>query len=189
MSDRTPASGLGAVRDAKKELLARLLAEAGLAVPGAAIPRRAPGSVTPLSHAQEVIWLLDRATPGLTAYNSVLAYRLHGAVDVVALERALDQLVTRHEALRTRFVSNGDHAVQVVDPAGVQDCVWPTCGVVQRVSGPPLRRVISRRLRVSASISSATTCSGRFWFGFRTRNHSSCCWLTISFVMRGRTAS
>ncbi len=101
--------------DAKKELLARLLAEAGLAAKATGIPARPAGEATPLSFAQEVLWLLDRATPGLIAYNSSGAIRLRGALDVAALEYALDAVVARHEALRTRLVSRGEHAEQVVD--------------------------------------------------------------------------
>src|SRR4051794_6862178 len=97
-----------ALRDARREMLARLLAEDGL-VPGtAAIGRRAEGEAPPLTHAQEVLWLLDQATPGLIAYNSALAFRLRGSLDLSTLQRALDQLAERHETLRTRFVVRGE---------------------------------------------------------------------------------
>lgn len=109
-----------ALRDAKREMLARLLAEDGLAAGVAAIGPRAPGDPTPLTHAQEVLWLLDQATPGLIAYNSALAFRLRGVLDLTALRSALDALAARHEALRTRFVSQGEHPVQLIDaPAPV----------------------------------------------------------------------
>jgi amino acid adenylation domain-containing protein len=119
MTEREGNAGMTAsVRDAKRELLARLLAEEGIAAGPEAIPRRAPGTDPPLSHAQEVLWLLHKATPGLTAYNSALAYRLHGAIDLAALTAAFDDLVARHEALRTRFVGTDDQPVQVVDASG-----------------------------------------------------------------------
>src|SRR2546423_232126 len=116
---REPATdSSAAVRAAKREMVARLLADEGLASSSTTIPRRPPGADAPLSHAQEVLWLLDRATPGLIAYNSALAFRLKGAVDIPALQRALDALVARHEALRTRFVAYGEGAVQRVEPPG-----------------------------------------------------------------------
>lgn len=103
-------------------LLAQLLAaEEGLDDDGSgAIPRRGASGPAPLSFAQEVLWLLDRATPGLTAYNSPIAFRIRGGVDPASLQRALDQLVARHEALRTVFEPSGERVVQrALDPTPV----------------------------------------------------------------------
>ena len=82
-----------------------------------AIPPRPAGGDAPMSNAQELIWLLDRATPGLTAYNMTIARRLTGPLDVVALQRALDAVVARHEALRTRFAADDSRhePVQLID--------------------------------------------------------------------------
>ncbi len=103
----------------RQRLLEQLLAEEGLDAPAVAtIAPRDPAQPVPLTFAQEVLWLLDRATPGLTAYNSPLARRVLGPLDVAALERALAALAERHEALRTVFRANGDAATQVVLPAG-----------------------------------------------------------------------
>ncbi|MBV9108214.1 MAG: AMP-binding protein, partial [Gemmatimonadetes bacterium] len=77
-----------------------------------------PG-VYPLSFAQQRLWVIDRLEPGSAAYNLPAAYRVRGALDVAALERALGELVRRHETLRTRIETRGDdEPVQVVDPAG-----------------------------------------------------------------------
>jgi amino acid adenylation domain-containing protein len=103
----------------RRRLLAQLLEEEGLegATSEPAIVPRAERGEAPLTFAQEVLWLLDRATPGLTAYNTPVARRIRGALDVAALERALTALVARHAALRTVFAARGDGAVQVVRPA------------------------------------------------------------------------
>jgi len=107
-----------ALEEERQRLLAELLAAEGLEAPSApAIAARDRSAPTPLSYAQEVLWLLDRASPGLTAYNSALARRVRGRLDVAALERALTQLVARHEALRTVFEVRGDSTVQTVLPA------------------------------------------------------------------------
>ncbi|MEO5816459.1 MAG: amino acid adenylation domain-containing protein [Gemmatimonadaceae bacterium] len=99
----------------RQRLLEQLLADEGLDAPSAAaIVPRDPSAPVPLTFAQEVLWLLDRATPGLTAYNTPLAKRVRGALDVAALERALSRVVERNEALRTVFRANGDAAEQVV---------------------------------------------------------------------------
>ena len=90
----------------RQRMIDALLAAEGLDAPvEQGIVPRAPGVPVPLTYAQEVLWLLDRATPGLTAYNSPLARRVRGLLDVSALERALRDLVARHESLRTTFAS------------------------------------------------------------------------------------
>jgi non-ribosomal peptide synthetase component F/acyl carrier protein len=80
------------------------------------IPRRTTGDVLPMSFAQELLWLLDRATPGLTAYNVPRAMRLRGTLDVEALRRAIESVVARHEILRTTYASDERGAVQIVHP-------------------------------------------------------------------------
>src|SRR5665213_2126865 len=54
-----------------------------------------------LSFAQERVWLLDRLAPGRSAYNAPRALRLRGPLDIAALRSALDEIVRRHEVLRT----------------------------------------------------------------------------------------
>ena len=81
---------------------------AGAMTPDAMIPRRAPAAFAPMSFAQELLWLLDRATPGLTAYNVPRAIGIRGPLDVDALRRALSDVVARHEILRTTYAA-GEH--------------------------------------------------------------------------------
>ncbi|HEU4556898.1 MAG TPA: amino acid adenylation domain-containing protein, partial [Longimicrobium sp.] len=68
----------------------------------------------PLSFAQERLWFLDRLEPGSATYNISLARRLEGALDKAALERALGEIVRRHEALRTVFAEVDGSPVQVI---------------------------------------------------------------------------
>jgi non-ribosomal peptide synthetase component F len=96
--------------------LDRLLANEGVAATGGTIAPRDPAAPTPASFSQELLWMLDRATPGLTAYNLPIARRLRGPLDVNALERALSTLAARHESLRTRFADHDGQAIQIVDP-------------------------------------------------------------------------
>lgn len=76
---------------------------------GSAIPQRR-ATVAPLSSPQQRIWLFEQVEPGHAVYNLPRRLRLRGALDVVALERALDELVRRHEVLRTRYAVGEDGA-------------------------------------------------------------------------------
>jgi amino acid adenylation domain-containing protein len=69
----------------------------------------------PLSFAQERLWFLDRLGIGRTTYNVPWMLHMKGAVDVPALERAISEVLRRHEALRTRFVDRDGRPEQVID--------------------------------------------------------------------------
>jgi amino acid adenylation domain-containing protein len=72
----------------------------------------------PLSFAQQRIWFLHRLQPASPAYNMAGALRVTGRLDRAALERALVEIVRRHEALRTRFPETAGGPLQVIGPAG-----------------------------------------------------------------------
>ncbi|HEV7506854.1 MAG TPA: non-ribosomal peptide synthase/polyketide synthase [Thermoanaerobaculia bacterium] len=74
----------------------------------------------PLSFSQQRVWILDQLEVAGTAYHLGVAVRLRGELDAVALESAVSQVVRRHEALRTTFVSSHGRPLQVIaEPAGV----------------------------------------------------------------------
>lgn len=81
------------------------------------ITRRTGDGPARLSFAQELLWLMDQASPGLSAWNLPRAFRMRGDVDGGALQHALDQFVARHEMLRTLFVGPESAPRQVVQPA------------------------------------------------------------------------
>ncbi|MDQ4069783.1 MAG: condensation domain-containing protein, partial [Actinomycetota bacterium] len=81
---------------------------------------RAPRAETdeiPLSYAQEPLWFLDQLVPDNPFFNMPSAYRLTGPLRVDALERALTEVVSRHESLRTTFPATGGRPYQRVRPA------------------------------------------------------------------------
>ena len=99
----------------KHELIAILAGREGQA----AIPRRpASDAPLPLSYSQRQLWFLDQLAPGNPFYNNPAALGLQGPLDVAALERALTEVVRRHEALRTVFESVDGEPRQVIRPAG-----------------------------------------------------------------------
>jgi len=72
--------------------------------------------VFPVSFAQQRLWFLDQFRPGDTAYLIPWSLRLTGPLDVGALERSLDEIVRRHEVLRTTFDIEAGEPVQVIRP-------------------------------------------------------------------------
>jgi amino acid adenylation domain-containing protein len=70
----------------------------------------------PLSYSQERMWLIQSLNPGTTAYNLASCLRLGGAMDVAALSMSFDDLVRRHDILRTSIQTIDDQPVQVVEP-------------------------------------------------------------------------
>ncbi len=66
----------------------------------------------PLSFAQQRLWFLEQMEPERTAYNLPYAWRLQGPLDIEALRRALEEVVRRHEPLRTSFAMIDGQPVQ-----------------------------------------------------------------------------
>jgi amino acid adenylation domain-containing protein/non-ribosomal peptide synthase protein (TIGR01720 family) len=69
----------------------------------------------PLSFAQQRLWFIDQLEPGNAAYNIPGAVRLEGRLDLDAIERAINEIVRRHEVLRTRFETEDGEPAQVID--------------------------------------------------------------------------
>ena len=80
-----------------------------------AIPRARAVGPRPLSHAQEGLWFLDRLNGSSALYNVPFAIRLRGSIDNHVLQVAINEQVTRHPALRTRFESVHGNAVQHIE--------------------------------------------------------------------------
>jgi amino acid adenylation domain-containing protein/FkbH-like protein len=70
----------------------------------------------PLSFAQQRLWFLDQLEPGSPLYNIPQVFRMQGALHVDAIERALAEIVRRHEALRTTFPLRNGRPVQQIAP-------------------------------------------------------------------------
>jgi amino acid adenylation domain-containing protein len=68
----------------------------------------------PASFTQERLWLLDQMDPGNPAYNIAGGVRIRGALNIPALHRSLNEVVRRHEALRTTFRSIGGQVAQII---------------------------------------------------------------------------
>jgi amino acid adenylation domain-containing protein len=91
-------------------------------VPG--MERAARAGRLPLSYAQQRLWFLDQLQPNSAVYNIPMALRLKGKLEVGEVERVLQEMVRRHEVLRTRLEAEGGEAWQVIDEAGEVKLGW-----------------------------------------------------------------
>ncbi len=88
----------------------------GRAAVPAIVPRRG-GEYTELSFAQQRLWFLDQLVPASPLYHMPVAIRLSGKLSVDALHQSFNQVVNRHEALRTTFPFIDGRPVQMIQPA------------------------------------------------------------------------
>ncbi|MDE2471739.1 MAG: AMP-binding protein, partial [Bradyrhizobium sp.] len=73
----------------------------------------------PMSYAQERLWFLEQLGLVGVAYNMASALRLQGMLDLAALERSFNEVVRRHENLRTHFEMMDGRGVQIIEPPGL----------------------------------------------------------------------
>ncbi|MER5649307.1 amino acid adenylation domain-containing protein [Streptosporangium sp. NPDC002524] len=92
----------------RRELMRRMMAEAGLGLDRDRITPRRSGGPAPLSYAQQSMWLHHRTFPSSPAYNVCLLVRMSGALDPGALREALRALLRRHAVLRTVYGENDE---------------------------------------------------------------------------------
>ncbi len=113
-----------------------------------AIPRLRNRDALPLSFAQERLWFLDRLEPGTALYNIPGASLLTGVLDVAALERALGEILRRHEVLRTVFAAVDDRPVQrILPPAGLSLPVVDLSGLPAGEKERAVRRLAEAEAR------------------------------------------
>jgi amino acid adenylation domain-containing protein len=73
------------------------------------------GGELPLSFAQQRLWFLEQLEPESGYYNVPAAIRLAGPLNVAALERSVNEIVSRHEVLRSRFLLRAGEPRQVIE--------------------------------------------------------------------------
>ena len=91
----------------------------GLRVPQVdQIPRRPreDTNLFPTSIDQERLWFIEQLQPGNAAYNIFSASRIKGPLDAAVMERVVNELIARHEVLRTTFTVVDDQPMQVIHP-------------------------------------------------------------------------
>jgi Condensation domain len=116
MTDSDLSSRIAALSPAKRATLMQRLQQGSEVSTRNRISKRSPQQNALLSFAQERLWFLSLLEPEARAYNLGRAYQLSGPLDVRALEKSLEEILRRHEALRTTFASAEGNPVQVIVP-------------------------------------------------------------------------
>ncbi len=97
--------------------VAQLAQEIGQWQQGLTLPPILPrgrNAELPLSYAQQRLWFLDQLQPDSPFYNIPAAFRVQGTLKVAALEQSLQEIIHRHEALRTNFVIVDGKPTQII---------------------------------------------------------------------------
>jgi amino acid adenylation domain-containing protein len=113
-SGRSVAGRIAELSPAKRAVFEKLAAAACHAAPPVS-PRHRSGPV-PVSFAQQRLWFLDQMMPGTALFNMSSAYPIEGDVDEPVLARAVNEVVRRHESLRTTFKTVDGEPVQEIHP-------------------------------------------------------------------------
>lgn len=108
---------IAALSPAKRAALERHLeSKKPLSTAGQIAPQRPKGGSIPLSFSQQRLWFLEQLEPGLPFYNLPLATRMTGTLIVSRLCDSLNEIIRRHEILRTTFSAVEGHPRQVITP-------------------------------------------------------------------------
>jgi amino acid adenylation domain-containing protein len=144
---REQLAGLSPAKRALIELkLLKKTAAAG--EPQPLISRRPEGTPVPLSFYQQGLWVLSQLMPETSLYHVPKAVRLTGVLDVAALEKTLNHLVARHEALRTTFATTDGVPMQVISESlEVALPLFDLSELAEDEKEPELRRVLREETR------------------------------------------
>ncbi len=133
------------------ELAAHLGTDVGAGGQRKLVARTRP-EIIPLSFAQQRMWVLNRLDPTSGAYNIPVALRLSGDLDTAALALALEDVISRHETLRTRYPEvNGVGSQQVVSVADIELDATPEPVGADEVLGR-VRSILTTSFDVAASV-------------------------------------
>jgi amino acid adenylation domain-containing protein len=110
----------------------------------------------PLSFAQERLWFLDQLEPDTAAYNIPTATLIEGQLNVEAMEKALNEVGKRHEALRTAFtVINGEPTQVILQELSLTLPVVDLSDLSETESEAEARRLITEHAQRSFDLSKA----------------------------------
>jgi hypothetical protein len=123
----TPAL-LGELREHKDEIVT-LLRQGHDAALHQQLGARPHSGTLPISPSQRRLWFLSQLEGANVAYNMPFVTELKGSLDINALSRSIDEIVRRHESLRTTFSLLAEGPMQVIHPPA------PLAVVIEDLSG------------------------------------------------------
>jgi non-ribosomal peptide synthetase component F/NAD(P)-dependent dehydrogenase (short-subunit alcohol dehydrogenase family)/acyl carrier protein len=109
----------------KQELLKLILAKKGIRLDSQLIRSRGPLNRAELSFAQARLWFIHELDPSSPAYNMCWDSRMKGGLRVDVLEAVINEIIRRHEILRTTYESSGTGPLQII-----HEYVWRELPVI-----------------------------------------------------------
>jgi hypothetical protein len=132
---------------AKRTLIAQSRNGHRPVAPPARIPSSAAVEPAPLSSNQEQSWFFSQLQPRSPLYNVPVAIRLSGRLEIPALQKAIEQIVARHEVLRTRFAGEFQPEQVVAEIATVPVIVTDLRGISADMREVVLERRVQEEIR------------------------------------------
>lgn len=138
----------------EQRLLGELLDQEGLQLLKPRTISRRKIKNPPLSYAQQRMWFLHQLeVDGGGLYNIPTVLRIRGCLQVVALEQAINEIVQRHEALRTGFAQVSGSLVQLVHPMRHTDLpIIDLCRHAEERREEEVRRLVQEWANTSLDI-------------------------------------
>ena len=141
----------------------------------------------PLSFAQQRLWFIDQLAPGNSAYNIPAAVRLEGPLNVMALERSLNEIVRRHEALRTTFTIVDGGPAQVIAPRmTMEPLVIDLQALSESARETEVQRLAAEEARRPFDLTRGPAVARSPWCGWAKRSTWDSSRCIISFPMVGQ---
>lgn len=78
--------------------------------------KRRESDLPVLSFAQQRLWFFDQLEPGSSTYNMPFLLKIEGDFDINVFEKSLNEIIQRHEILRTTFLLMDEQPIQIVNP-------------------------------------------------------------------------
>lgn len=144
MTDLT--NRIAALSPEKRQLLLQRLNQQTEKVAPTIIPAQSRESNSfPLSFAQERLWLIEQLQPGNPFYNISGAVRSQGKLNITALEQSINEIIRRHEALRTTFTSVDGKPVQIIASSlSLKLSVVDLCGIPSSTQEQEVNQLINQ---------------------------------------------